>query len=175
LSNTNTLYQAPEAHKAKKQAVLYCCSPISGVFLVKKLSVVTLCIVSLAGCVYQAPVAGQAPRPQFKETVVGMATVTSLIVAMEVKRQKTQETLRRQTNPAGIAKYQARLTAMDAVKGNLASYASGQLSLGDKISLINATSDIVKSKLPDYGDIITTLSTLTQVLMTTQQQVQSAK
>lgn len=141
----------------------------------KKLSVVTLCIVSLAGCVYQAPVAGQAPRPQFKETVVGMATVTSLIVAMEVKRQKTQETLRRQTNPAGIAKYQARLTAMDAVKGNLASYASGQLSLGDKISLINATSDIVKSKLPDYGDIITTLSTLTQVLMTTQQQVQSAK
>ena len=104
-----------------------------------------------------------------------MATVTSLIVAMEVKRQKTQETLRRQTNPAGIAKYQARLTAMDAVKGNLASYASGQLSLGDKISLINATSDIVKSKLPDYGDIITTLSTLTQVLMTTQQQVQSAK
>ena len=141
----------------------------------KKLSVVTLCIVSLAGCVYQAPVAGQAPRPQFKETVVGMATVTSLIVAMEVKRQKTQETLRRQTNSAGIAKYQARLTAMDAVKGNLASYASGQLSLGDKISLINATSDIVKSKLPDYGDIITTLSTLTQVLMTTQQQVQSAK
>ncbi len=141
----------------------------------KKLSVVTLCIVSLAGCVYQAPVAGQAPRPQFKDTVVGMATVTSLIVAMEVKRQKTQETLRRQTNPAGIAKYQARLTAMDAVKGNLASYASGQLSLGDKISLINATSDIVKSKLPDYGDIITTLSTLTQVLMTTQQQVQSAK
>ena len=141
----------------------------------KKLSVVTLCIVSLTGCVYQAPVAGQAPRPQFKETVVGMATVTSLIVAMEVKRQKTQETLRRQTNSAGIAKYQARLTAMDAVKGNLASYASGQLSLGDKISLINATSDIVKSKLPDYGDIITTLSTLTQVLMTTQQQVQSAK
>ncbi len=141
----------------------------------KKLSVVTLCIVSLAGCVYQAPVAGQAPRPQFKDTVVGMATVTSLIVAMEVKRQKTQETLRRQTNSAGIAKYQARLTAMDAVKGNLASYASGQLSLGDKISLINATSDIVKSKLPDYGDIITTLSTLTQVLMTTQQQVQSAK
>ena len=141
----------------------------------KKLSVVTLCIVSLAGCVYQATVAGQAPRPQFKDTVVGMATVTSLIVAMEVKRQKTQETLRRQTNPAGIAKYQARLTAMDAVKGNLASYASGQLSLGDKISLINATSDIVKSKLPDYGDIITTLSTLTQVLMTTQQQVQSAK
>jgi hypothetical protein len=136
---------------------------------------VTLCIVSLAGCVYQAPVAGQAPRPQFKDTVVGMATVTSLIVAMEVKRQKTQETLRRQTNSAGIAKYQARLTAMDAVKGNLASYASGQLSLGDKISLINATSDIVKSKLPDYGDIITTLSTLTQVLMTTQQQVQSAK
>ena len=141
----------------------------------KKLSVVTLCIVSLTGCVYQAPVAGQAPRPQFKETVVGMATVTSLIVAMEVKRQKTQETLRRQTNSAGIAKYQARLTAMDAVKGNLASYASGQLSLGDKISLINATSDIVKSKLPDYGDIITTLSSLTQVLMTTQQQVQSAK
>ena len=141
----------------------------------KKLSVVTLCIVSLTGCVYQAPVAGQAPRPQFKDTVVGMATVTSLIVAMEVKRQKTQETLRRQTNSAGIAKYQARLTAMDAVKGNLASYASGQLSLGDKISLINATSDIVKSKLPDYGDIITTLSTLTQVLMTTQQQVQSAK
>ena len=141
----------------------------------KNFSVVTLCIVSLTGCVYQAPVAGQAPRPQFKDTVVGMATVTSLIVAMEVKRQKTQETLRRQTNPAGIAKYQARLTAMDAVKGNLASYASGQLSLGDKISLINATSDIVKSKLPDYGDIITTLSTLTQVLMTTQQQVQSAK
>jgi hypothetical protein len=145
------------------------------VFLVKNFSVVTLCIVSLTGCVYQAPVAGQAPRPQFKDTVVGMATVTSLIVAMEVKRQKTQETLRRQTNSAGIAKYQARLTAMDAVKGNLASYASGQLSLGDKISLINATSDIVKSKLPDYGDIITTLSTLTQVLMTTQQQVQSAK
>lgn len=141
----------------------------------KNFSVVTLCIVSLTGCVYQAPVAGQAPRPQFKDTVVGMATVTSLIVAMEVKRQKTQETLRRQTNSAGIAKYQARLTAMDAVKGNLASYASGQLSLGDKISLINATSDIVKSKLPDYGDIITTLSTLTQVLMTTQQQVQSAK
>ena len=141
----------------------------------KNFSVVTLCIVSLTGCVYQAPVAGQAPRPQFKDTVVGMATVTSLIVAMEVKRQKTQETLRRQTNSAGIAKYQARLTAMDAVKGNLASYASGQLSLGDKISLINATSDIVKSKLPDYGDIIATLSTLAQVLMTTQQQAQSAK
>ena len=105
-----------------------------------------------------------------------MATVTSLIVAMEVKRQKTQEILRRQTNSAGIAKYQARLTAMDAVKGNLASYASGQLSLGDKISLINATTDLVRTKLPEHDDILTTLSTLGQVLITAQQQaIQAAK
>lgn len=141
----------------------------------KKLSVVTLCIVSLAGCVYQAPVAGQAPRPQFKDTVAGMATVTSLMVLMDVKRQQTQSTLKVQNNSQNIAKYQSRLTAIDAVKGNLVNYASGQLSLGDKISLVNATSDIVKIKLPDYSDIIATLSTLTQVLMTTQQQVQSAK
>ena len=141
----------------------------------KKQSVVTLCIVSLAGCVYQAPVAGQAPRPQFKDTVAGMATVTSLMVLMDVKRQQTQNTLKAQNNSQSIAKYQSRLTAIDAVKGNLVNYASGQLSLGDKISLVNATSDIVKTKLPDYGDIIATLSTLTQVLMTTQQQVQSTK
>ena len=89
--------------------------------------------------------------------------------------KKTQETLKAQTNGQNIAKYQSRLTAIDAVKGNLVNYASGQLSLGDKISLVNATSDIVKSKLPDYGDIIATLSTLAQVLMTTQQQAQSAK
>lgn len=148
---------------------------IYGDSLVKKLSVIALCIASLAGCVYQAPVAGQPAKPQFKDTIAGMATVTSLMVLMDVKRQKTQETLKAQTNGQNIAKYQSRLTAIDAVKGNLVNYASGQLSLGDKISLVNATSDIVKSKLPDYGDIIATLSTLAQVLMTTQQQAQSAK
>ena len=114
------------------------------------------------------------PRPAFKDTTIGLATVTSLIVAMEVKRQKTQETLKKQTTPDGIAKYQARLTAMDSVKNNLVSYSSGQLSLGDKISLINATSDLVRTKLPEYGDIISTLSTLGQVLMTAQHQAMQA-
>lgn len=147
----------------------------NGEFFVNKLFVIALCVVSLVGCAYQPPVAGQPARPQFKDTVAGMATVTSLMVLMDIKRQKTQETLKAQTNSQNIAKYQSRLTAIDAVKGNLVNYASGQLSLGDKISLVNATSDIVKSKLPDYGDIIATLSTLAQVLMTTQQQAQSAK
>jgi hypothetical protein len=140
---------------------------------VKKNAFALFCAFSVASCA-QFPNAsntvGGQPRPAFKDSIVGMATVTSLIVAMEVKRQKTQETLRKQTNSAGISKYQARLTAMDAVKGNLASYASGQLSLGDKISLINATTDIVRTKLPEYGDILTTLSTLGQVLISTQQQ-----
>lgn len=118
---------------------------------------------------------GQA-RPTFKDTTIGMATVTGLIVAMEVKRQKTQDSLRKQTTPNGISKYQARLTAMDSVKNNLVSYSSGQLSLGDKISLVNATSDLVRTKLPEYGDIISTLSTLSQVLITAQQQaVQAAQ
>lgn len=118
---------------------------------------------------------GQA-RPAFKDTTIGMATVTGLIVAMEVKRQKTQDSLRKQTTPNGISKYQARLTAMDSVKNNLVSYSSGQLSLGDKISLVNATSDLVRTKLPEYGDIISTLSTLSQVLITAQQQaVQAAQ
>ena len=118
--------------------------------------------------------AGSQPRPAFKDTTIGIATVTSLIVAMEVKRQKTQETLKRQTTPDGISKYQARLTAMDSVKNNLVSYSSGQLSLGDKISLVNATSDLVRTKLPEYGDIISTLSTLSQVLITAQQQAMQA-
>ena len=61
----------------------------------KKLSAVTLCIASLIGCAYQAPVAGQAPRPQFKDTVAGMATVTSLMVLMDVKRQQTQNSDRK--------------------------------------------------------------------------------
>ncbi|HNJ85958.1 MAG TPA: hypothetical protein PKU92_05195, partial [Agitococcus sp.] len=39
------------------------------------------------------------PRPAFKDTTIGMATVTGLIVAMEVKRQKTQDSLRKQTTP----------------------------------------------------------------------------
>lgn len=116
------------------------------------------------------------PRPAFKDSTIGMATVTSLIVAMEVKRQKTLESLRKQTTPDGISKYQARLTAMDSVKNNLLSYSSGQLSLGDKISLVNATSDLVRTKLPEYGDIISTLSTLSQVLITAQQQaIQAAQ
>ncbi len=141
----------------------------------KKLSIVTLCLVAIVGCAYQPPVAGQPTRPQFKDSVAGMATVTSLMVLMDVKRQQTQNTLKAQSNSQGIAKYQSRLTAIDAVKGNLVNYASGQLSLGDRISLVNATSDIVKSRLPDYGDIIATLSSLTQVLMTVQQQTQTAK
>ena len=118
--------------------------------------------------------AGSQPRPAFKDSTIGMATVTGLIVAMEVKRQKTQESLRKQTTPDGISKYQARLTAMDSVKNNLLSYSSGQLSLGDKISLVNATSDLVRTKLPEYGDIISTLSTLSQVLITAQQQAMQA-
>ena len=145
----------------------------------KKLAIVVVCAVSfsLANCV-QFPQQSTAntgqPRPAFKDSVVGMATVTSLIVAMEVKRQKTQETLKRQNNSAGIAKYQARLTAIDAVKNNVVSYSSGQLSLGDKISLISATTDLVRTKLPEYGDILTTLSTLSQVLITAQQQARQA-
>jgi len=138
-----------------------------------------LCTVLLASCV-QAPTTGSSltnngqPRPAFKDTTLGMATVTGLIVVMEVKRQQTQETLRKQNNSAGISKYQARLTAMDAVKNNLASYATGQLSLGDKLSLINATTDIVRTKLPEHGDILNTLSTLGQVLITAQQQAAQA-
>ena len=133
-----------------------------------------LCTVLLASCV-QAPTTGSSlPRPAFKDTTLGMATVTGLIVAMEIKRQQTQETLKKQNNSAGISKYQARLTAMDAVKNNLASYATGQLSLGDKLSLINATPDIVRTKLPEHGDILNTLSTLGQVLMTAQQQAAQA-
>ena len=54
--------------------------------------------------------------------------------------------------------------------------ARGQLSLGDKISLINATTDLVRTKLPEHDDILTTLSTLGQVLITAQQQaIQAAK
>lgn len=145
----------------------------------KKTAIALLCAFSVASCA-QFPSASNAvsgqPRPAFKDSVVGMATVTGLIVTMEVQRQKVQQTLQKQTNSAGIAKYQARLTAMDAVKGNLASYASGQLSLGDKLSLINATTDIVRTKLPEYGDVLTTLSTLGQVLITAQQQAaQQAK
>ncbi|MCB1658233.1 MAG: hypothetical protein KDI39_08410 [Pseudomonadales bacterium] len=139
----------------------------------KKIAIVALCAMSLVNCAQfpQQPLANNGqPRPAFKDSAIGVATVTSLIVAMEVKRQKTQETLRRQTNPNGIAKYQARLTAMDSVKNNLVSYSSGQLSLGDKISLISATTDLVRTKLPEYGDILTTLSTLGQVLVTAQQQ-----
>lgn len=145
----------------------------------KKTVIAMLCAFSLANCAQfpQNTTANNGqPRPAFKDSVIGMATVTSLIVAMEVKRQKTQETLQKQTNSAGISKYQARLTAMDAVKNNLVSYSSGQLSLGDKISLISATTDLVRTKLPEYGDILTTLSTLGQVLITAQQQaVQQAK
>ncbi|HQV81420.1 MAG: hypothetical protein KBF23_01180 [Agitococcus sp.] len=145
----------------------------------KKTAIALLCAFSVASCA-QFPSGsnelGGQPRPAFQSTALGMATVTSLIVLMEVKRQKVQQTLQKQTNSAGIAKYQARLTAMDAVKGNLASYASGQLSLGDKLSLINATTDIVRTKLPEYGDVLTTLSTLGQVLITAQQQAaQQAK
>ena len=141
---------------------------------VKKFSVLALCLLSLVGCAYQAPVAGQAPRPSFKDSAVGLAAVSSLIILMDVKRQNTQNMLKAQANAQGIAKYQARLTAIDAIKGNLVNYASGQLSLGDKISLVNATSDIVKSKLPDYGDVIATLSSLSQVLLTVQQQAKAA-
>lgn len=141
----------------------------------KKLPIVTLCLIAMTGCAYQPPVAGQPTRPKFNETVAGMATVTTLMVLMDAKRQQTQNSLKAQSNAQGIAKYQSRLTAIDAVKGNLVNYASGQLSLGDKISLVNATSDIVKSRLPDYGDIITTLSSLTQVLITVQQQQQPTK
>lgn len=134
-----------------------------------------LATVLLASCV-QVPStsSNNQPRPAFKDTNLGMATVASLIVTMEVKRQQTQDTLKKQTTPNGIAKYQARLTAMDSVKNNLVSYSSGQLSLGDKISLVNATSDIVKTKLPEYTDVISTLSTLSQVLITAQQQAAQA-
>lgn len=144
----------------------------------KKIAIVVMYAVALANCA-QFPQQSSAntgqPRPAFKDSVVGMATVTSLIVAMEVKRQKTQEPLKRQNNSAGIAKYQARLSAIDAVKNNLVSYSSGQLSLGDKISLISATTDLVRTKLPEYGDILTTLSTLGQVLVTAQQQARQAQ
>ncbi len=141
----------------------------------KKLTVITLCLVSLMGCVYEPPVAGQAARPSFRDSAVGLATVSSLIILMDVKRQSTQATLQAQNNPQSIAKYQSRLTAIDAVKSNLVSYASGQMSLGDKISLVNATSDLVKSRLPDYGDVIATLSTLSQVLITAQSQARAAQ
>jgi hypothetical protein len=122
-----------------------------------------------------APAAGGAPRPAFKDTVAGMATVSSLLVVLELKRQKTQETLKAQRTSDSIAKYQARLTALDAIKGNMVSYSSGTLSLGDRISLVNASSDLAKSKLPEHTDIINMLSTLGQVLMTTQAQMKAGQ
>lgn len=122
-----------------------------------------------------APGAGGAPRPAFKDTVAGMATVSSLLVVLELKRQKTQETLKAQRTSDSIAKYQARLTALDAIKGNMVSYSSGTLSLGDRISLVNASSDLAKSKLPEHTDIINMLSTLGQVLMTTQAQMKAGQ
>ncbi|PTQ89029.1 hypothetical protein [Agitococcus lubricus] len=142
----------------------------------KKLTISILCTALLSACVQMpnSDSAGSTPRPAFKDSAIGLATVGSLIILMDVKRQKTQETLKTQTSSQGISKYQARLSAIDAVKSNLVSYSSGQLSLGDKISLVNATSDIVKSKLPDYGDIIATLSTLSQVLITAQHQAKAA-
>lgn len=144
----------------------------------KKSLIALLCITMIAGCAQmsggQSSAASGQPRPAFKDSAVGLATVSSLIILMEVKRQKTQETLKAQNNPQGIAKYQSRLTAIDAVKNNLASYSAGAMSLGDKLSLVNATSDLVKTKLPDYGDVIATLSTLSQVLLTAQHQAQAA-
>lgn len=145
----------------------------------KKLVTALLCTAMIAGCA-QMPggantsAGGQPGRPAFKDTAVGLATVSSLIILMEVKRQKTQDTLKAQTSPQGIAKYQSRLTAIDAVKNNLVSYSSGSMSLGDKLSLVNATGDLVKTKLPDYGDVISTLSTLSQVLLTAMHQAQAA-
>ena len=144
----------------------------------KKPVIALLCTALIAGCV-QMP-AGQSaansgqPRPAFKDSAIGLATVSSLIILMEVKRQKTQETLKSQTNSQGIAKYQSRLTAIDAVKNNLVSYSSGSMSLGDKLSLVNATSDLVRTKLPEYGDVISTLSTLSQVLLTAMHQARAA-
>lgn len=131
----------------------------------------------LAGCAQMnlAPVAGGQPRPAFKDTVAGMATVSALLVTLEIKRQQTQDTLKAQTNPQGISKYQSRLTALDAIKSNMASYANGNLSVGDRIALVNASADIAKTKLPDYKDVINTLSSLGQVLLTTQAQMKSGQ
>lgn len=131
----------------------------------------------LAGCSQLAvgPAASGQPRPAFKDTVAGMATVSALLVTLEIKRQQTQETLKAQSNPQGISKYQSRLTALDAIKSNMASYANGSLSVGDRIALVNASADIAKTRLPDYKDIINTLSTLGQVLMTTQAQMKAGQ
>lgn len=118
--------------------------------------------------------AGGQPRPAFKDTTLGMATVSSLIIALELKRQQTQETLKEQKTPQAIAKYQSRLTALDALKGNMVSYSAGNLSLGDRISLVNASADLAKAKLPEYTDIIGMLSTVSQVLVTAQGQARTA-
>lgn len=141
--------------------------------MLKKITV-ALCTASLlAACnpmmSSTAPTSGQ-PRPAFRDTVVGMATVSSLLVAVELKRQQTQEKLQSRTNPQDIAKWQAHLTAIDALKGNLLNYSNGQLTLADRISLITASSDLVKSRLPEYTDIINTLSTVSQVLLAAQAQ-----
>lgn len=135
-------------------------------------------LLSLGACADLQPggsTAGGQPRPAFKDTTLGMATVSSLIIALELKRQQTQETLKEQKTPQTIAKYQSRLTALDALKGNMVSYSAGNLSLGDRISLVNASADLVKAKLPDYTDLISTLSTLGQVLVTAQSQAKAAQ
>ena len=132
-------------------------------------------LLSLSACDMMMPATGGQPRPAFKDTVAGMATVSSLIVVLELKRQQTQETLQAQKDPQSIARIQSRLTALDAIKSNMVSYSTGEVSLGDRIALVNASSDIAKSKLPDYKDVISTLSTLGQVLMTTQAQMKAAK
>jgi NADH:ubiquinone oxidoreductase subunit 6 (subunit J) len=64
---------------------------------VKKTAIALLCAFSVASCA-QFPSASNerwwpAP-PCISKTALGMATVTSLIVLMEVKRQKVQETLK---------------------------------------------------------------------------------
>lgn len=132
-------------------------------------------LLSACGALNMAPASGGAPRPAFKDTVAGMATVSSLMVALELKRQRTQETLKTQKSADGISKYQTRLTALDSIKGNLVNYSTGQLSLGDRISLVTASTDIAKSKLPDYTDIINMLGTLGQVLLTTQAQMKAGQ
>lgn len=142
----------------------------------KALLAAGLALSLVTGCNTLMPTGGNGqPRPAFKDTVPGMVTVSSLLVALELKRQKTQETLKEQKTSGGIAKYQARLTALDALKGNMVSYSSGTMSLGDRISLVNASSDLAKARLPEYTDIINMLGTLGQVLITTQAQMKAGQ
>lgn len=147
--------------------------------------ITVLSLISLTACnTMMAPMANTGgtantggsvqPRPAFKDTALGMTTISSLIVVMELKRQKTQDSLKASANPQDISKFQSRLTAIDAIKGNLVNYYNdGRLSVADRLALVTASADIAKSKLPDYGDVIGTLSTLSQILINAQAQAQA--